>query len=116
MSSDRLRRLLRGKRLVVVIALSAVGLGLAARGGGDSGRPDPITVKREDLVLEVEVEGELAAMRSGELGPPAVNEWQFKIAFLAPEGSDVKKGEPVLGFTTETLQRLLDQKSAELAE
>src|SRR5262245_5442668 len=116
MSSDRLRRLFRRKRLIAVIALSVVGLGLAARGGGDAGRPDPVTVKRGDLVLEVEVECELAAVRSGELGPPAVNEWQFMIAFLAPEGSDVKKGEPVLGFTTETLQRLLDQKTAELAE
>jgi RND family efflux transporter MFP subunit len=116
MSSDLLRRILRHKRLLAVIAVSAAGLGLVARGGTDTGRPDPITVEREDLVLEVEVEGELAAVRSGELGPPAVNEWQFKIAFLAPEGSEVKKGEPVLGFTTETLQRLLDQKTAELAE
>jgi multidrug efflux pump subunit AcrA (membrane-fusion protein) len=94
----------------------AVGLlGLAARRGPD-GLPDPVTAKRDDLVLSVEMEGELGAVRSAEIGPPAVDEWEFKIAMMAPEGGAVKKGDPVLAFDTEKLQRLLDQKLAELKE
>lgn len=90
-------------------------MGLAAR-GGPGVLPDPVSVKRDDLVISVEMEGELMAVRSAEIGAPAVNEWEFKIAFMAPEGSTVKKGEPVLGFDVEKLQRLLDQKQAELRE
>jgi len=76
----------------------------------------PVAVTRGDLVLTVEVEGELAAVRSVELGVPPVAEVEFKIAFLAPEGTTVKKGEPVLRFDTEALQRLLAQKRAEYEE
>jgi multidrug efflux pump subunit AcrA (membrane-fusion protein) len=94
----------------------AVGLlGLAARRGPD-GLPDPVIAKRDDLVLSVEMEGELGAVRSSEIGPPAVDEWEFKIAMMAPEGGAVQKGDPVLAFDTEKLQRLLDQKLAELKE
>ena len=87
---------------------------LARRNPGDL--PEPIRVKRADLVLAVEMEGELAAVHSSEIGAPAVNEWEFKIVLMAPEGSVVKKGDPVLGFDTEKIQRLLDQKRAELKE
>ena len=40
----------------------------------------------------------------------------FKIAFLAPEGQAVKKGESVLRLDTEMLERQLAEKRAELAE
>jgi len=76
----------------------------------------PITVKRADLVLSAEVEGELVAVRSTELGVPPVAEMDFKIAFMAPEGTAVKKGESVLRFDTEALDRQLAQKRAELQE
>lgn len=78
--------------------------------------PDPVPVQRADLVLTVEMEGELIAVRSAEIGAPPNIEAELKIAFLAPEGSEVRKGDPVLGFDSEALQRLLDQKQAELAE
>ena len=55
-------------------------------------------------------------MRSVEIGAPPVAETEFKIGFLAPEGGEVKKGQPVLGFDTEQLTRVLEQKQAELAE
>ena len=76
----------------------------------------PIEVKKADLVLTVEVEGELAAVRSTEIGVPPVAEVDFKIAFLAPEGQAVKKGESVLRLDTEMLERQLAEKRAELAE
>ena len=105
--SPRSRRALLGLGALVLVAL-------ARRDPGDL--PEPIRVKRDDLVLAVEMEGELVAVRSSEIGAPAVNEWEFKIALMAPEGSEVKEGDPVLGFDTEKIQRLLDQKRAELKE
>ena len=82
-------------------------------------RPDvgaPVEVKRADLVLSVDVEGELAAVRSKEIGVPPVAEVDFKIAFLAPEGQQVKQGESVLRLDTEMLERQLAEKRAELQE
>jgi HlyD family secretion protein len=97
-----------------VLALAAVPLLGALR--AREGVLDPVTVKREDLVLTVDVEGELAAVRSTDIGAPPVTEVEFKISLLAPEGSPVKKGQPILGFDTEALQRQLVDKQAELAE
>jgi HlyD family secretion protein len=77
---------------------------------------NPIPVKRADLVQSVEVEGELNAVRSTEIGVPPVNYVEFKISFLIPEGTVVKKGQSVLGFDTEALQRQLVEKQAEFQE
>jgi len=77
---------------------------------------NPLPVKREDLVQRVEVEGVLAAVRSTEIGAPPVTEVEFKISLLVPEGTAVTKGQTVLGFDTEVLQRQLVEKQAELQE
>jgi len=76
----------------------------------------PIEVKRADLVLSVDVEGELAAVRQTEIGVPPIAEVDFKIAFLAPEGQQVKQGDSVLRLDTEPLERQLAEKRAELQE
>ncbi len=114
-SSDGWGRLRSRKALLASlgIVLGAIGI---ARARGTSDLPEPLEVRRGDLVLDVEVEGELLAVRSAELGPPASREWQLKISFLASEGKVVKKGEPVLGFDTQTLDRQLVEARAELAE
>lgn len=71
-------------------------------------------VRRDDLVLGIEVTGTLAAVESASVGPPVVPDfWDFKIAFLAPEGSEVRKGQPVVGFDTSVLQQTLLDKTAE---
>ncbi|HEY6551880.1 MAG TPA: HlyD family efflux transporter periplasmic adaptor subunit [Vicinamibacteria bacterium] len=106
----------RGRRGLVVagavVGLAALGLG-RGRGGEIT---NPVPVKREDLVQSVEVEGELTAVRSTEIGVPPVTFVEFKISFLVPEGTMVKKGQPVLGFDTEALQRQLVEKQAEFQE
>ncbi|HSP16452.1 MAG TPA: efflux RND transporter periplasmic adaptor subunit [Thermoanaerobaculia bacterium] len=72
---------------------------------------------RGDLVSGVDVTGTLAAVESDTLGPPQLPDvWDFKISMMAPEGSDVKKGAPVLAFDTSELQRRLDEKRAESDE
>jgi len=71
-------------------------------------------VTRGDLVTGVDVTGTLAALDSGSFGPPQLNNvWDFKIAMMAPEGTDVKTGQPVLGFDTTELQKRLEEKTAE---
>lgn len=65
-------------------------------------------VRRDDLVIGVDVEGELQAVDSTDtLPPPLPGVWNFKIAALAPEGSEIKKGDPLVGFdATEQIRDL----------
>jgi HlyD family secretion protein len=77
--------------------------------------PRPITVTREDLVVGVAVEGELRPVREISLGPPAAVEYQLKIAQLAPEGAEVEKGDPLIGFDTQQVRRQLEQVTSQLA-
>ncbi|HEV7919554.1 MAG TPA: efflux RND transporter periplasmic adaptor subunit [Thermoanaerobaculia bacterium] len=72
-----------------------------------------VRATRGDLVTGIDVTGTLAAVDSDSFGPPQLsNVWDFKISMMAPEGSDVKQGMPVLGFDTSELRRRLDEKSA----
>ena len=75
---------------------------------------DWIRASRGDLVTGFEVTGALASISSDSIGPPPLADiWDFKISMLAPEGADVKRGQPVLGFDTTDLQRRLEEKTAE---
>lgn len=101
------------KRLFLVVAALAVLAVLFFRqeGGTD---PEWGEVRREDLVVGVEVSGTLDAVASASLGPPPVlSQWDFKIAFMAPEGVMVQKGQPVLGFDTSELETTLLDASAD---
>ncbi|MEK6373935.1 MAG: efflux RND transporter periplasmic adaptor subunit [Acidobacteriota bacterium] len=73
-----------------------------------------VRVTRGDLVSGIDITGTLAAVDSGSFGPPQVADtWDFKISMLAPEGADIKKGQPVMAFDTTKLRERLDEKSAE---
>jgi multidrug resistance efflux pump len=73
-----------------------------------------VRVTRGDLVSGIDITGTLAAVDSGSFGPPQVGDmWDFKISMLAPEGTDIKKGQPVMAFDTSELRKRLDEKSAE---
>ena len=73
-----------------------------------------VRATRGDLVTGVDVTGTLAAIDSGSFGPPVVNDlWDFKISMMAPEGSEVTAGQPILAFDTTELRKRLDEKSAE---
>jgi HlyD family secretion protein len=117
---ERWRARLLRRRVVFAaagaLAALAAASALASLGGGAGDVLNPVTAKREDLVLSVDLEGELAAVRSTDIGAPPVTEVEFKISLLAPEGSAVKTGQPILGFDTEVLNRQLVDKQAELAE
>ena len=105
------------RRRAVLAGAAVVGvLALAGWQGSGTDVPNPIRVTRQDLVQTVQMEGELQAVHSTEIGVPPVQDAEFKIAFLVPEGTTVKKGQPVLAFDTEALQRQLVQKQAEFQE
>lgn len=97
---------------IVVLSLLAI----AALRPSHRAAIEPVRLERGDLVLSVDVEGELEAVRSREIGAPPVAEVEFKIAFLAAEGAEVGEEEAVLRFDTEALERLLAQKRAEYEE
>ncbi len=104
--------------LAVLGGVGIVGLplawSLAGRLGANGSGEAWAEVKREDLVLGVEVTGTLEATEAAYLGPPPVADlWDFKIAFLAPEGASVRAGQPVLGFDASELETTLLTVEAE---
>ncbi len=104
---------------VLVLAVAAALAGVWAFGGNRGSRSaaaeeEWAQVQRQDLVVGVDVAGTLSAVQSVALGPPQLPDvWDFKIAFLAPEGSEVRHGQPVLGFDTSTLENRLLETMAE---
>jgi HlyD family secretion protein len=112
--SPRQRRYTRFAAGGALLIGLAVGLWLVAGRAAASGAGDWAEVRRDDLVIGVPVAGTLSSVQSVRLGPPQVSQiWDFKIAFMAPEGSAVKAGQPVLGFDTSELERQLLDKQAE---
>jgi len=101
-----------GTAIAAAVIVAAVA---AARGpGGGAGWAE---VRRDDLVISVPVAGTLAAVDTVRLGPPATDRvWDFKIVFMAPEGTTVRRGQPVLGFDTSGLDKALRQAEAERDE
>lgn len=112
--SARLRKLL----LPVAAALFLIlGAGWTRNKLAADRQGEWVRVTRGDLVTGVDVTGTLAAVDSGVFGPPQISDqWDFKISMLAPEGSEVKIGQPVLAFDTTDLQKRLQEKSAEADE
>jgi multidrug efflux pump subunit AcrA (membrane-fusion protein) len=111
-----MRKLLR-PRVAIPLAIAAFFLlgGWTLRNKLAADRQgDWVRVTRGDLVTGVDVTGTLTAVDAGSFGPPQLDDvWDFKISMMAPEGAEVKKGQPILGFDTTELQKRLEQNSAE---
>jgi multidrug efflux pump subunit AcrA (membrane-fusion protein) len=97
------------------LALGVLGLGCGHR----AGEPPLAEVKRDALVVGIEVTGVLEAADSTDIKPPPLpNVWSFKIANLAPEGQEVAAGAPVIGFDASDQLRELEnmQNEAQAAQ
>jgi multidrug resistance efflux pump len=103
------RVLIAAAILLAILTVGAVRSKIAASHAGEW-----VKVRKDDLILGVDVTGELESMSSSSLGPPPTPDmWEFKISMLMPEGTDVKHGQPVLAFDTSDLRRRLDEFRAE---
>lgn len=84
-----------------------------------AGDVSTVEVKRDDLVIGVEVIGELEAVDSTDIKPPPIPDmWDFKIAQMATEGDEVKQGDPVIAFDGSEQMRELEnmQNEADAAQ
>ncbi len=114
---------LRAGALVAALALLAAG-GWVARRAAAVNEAGWVPVTRGDLTVGAEISGVLKAARASILGPPLIEGmWEYKISFLAPEGTDAEAGTPVLAFDSSQLERQLlerrndgEQAETELAQ
>lgn len=96
--------------LVAATAAALLFLGTSGRS-----RREWVEVRRGDLALKIPIEGNLMSVDAYQLGPPATRGiWDFRIAWMAPEGSDVTAGTPVLRFDASELEKRLVERRAEL--
>lgn len=103
------RRALGVGLLLVLAAAGAVAYTVQGEAGSW------VRVERGDLVVGVEVEGELRAVESAIISPPQMrHRVDFKIAWMAPEGSQVRADEPVLRFDTTQIDRSLQQFESQM--
>lgn len=99
-------------KLAALLALAALAT-LSCAHTPDRGE-DWVAARRDDLKLQVDVSGTMRAVKSDVLGPPDLPDvWDYKIAFMAPEGAAVKKGDVVIGFDDSQLSRTLQEKQNE---
>lgn len=100
--------------LALVVAVALFGLWAFSGSRSASAEEKWAEVQRQDLVVGIAVTGTLGAVQTVELGPPQIpNSWDFKIAFMAPEGSEARQGQPVLGFDTSQLENTLLETMAQ---
>jgi len=97
---------------VRALALALALLGSACRVGPS--KETTVTVERGELVIDVDVAGTLESVTSLRVGPPPLaGVWNYKIAMMAEEGTEVAKDAPVVAFDITDLQRRLERKTAE---
>ncbi|WP_299806101.1 efflux RND transporter periplasmic adaptor subunit [uncultured Shewanella sp.] len=83
-----------------------------------TGCGDEVVTQVESGVLDqqIEVTGELVSANTVNLKPPVLRRvWQYQVKMLAPEGSQVQKGDRVAQLDTSALTQRLSVKSANLA-
>jgi multidrug resistance efflux pump len=81
-----------------------------AAGGGRAASVEPGS-------LPLQLEGEIASRRATAIAPPQIPEvWQFNLARLAPEGSQVRSGDAIAVFEAPDLKPKLDSKQSLLKE
>lgn len=96
------------KNLVIALCLSLV----VACGSDAPSTP----AQFEDVSLSLSTTGELASSETIEVGPPFVKRtWQYKISFIIPEGTWVKKGDLIVGFDAQQQHERLRTSKNKLA-
>jgi biotin carboxyl carrier protein len=108
------RRRGRDRGHVVRAALLALVLAACTRTDADL---DLAPVERADLVIAVDVTGALEAVDSTDVRAPTfAYHTSFKIAWLVPDGGEVKAGDKVVAFAEDELDRNLEGLHGDAAE
>lgn len=90
----------------------AVSLGLLLLAGCS---PAPETSSSQQQRQQVRATGQLAAASFFTVSPPSVSRmWQYNIREMAPEGTLLQQGMPVIAFDSQTVQDELRNKNIEL--
>ena len=74
---------------------------------------ETVEVLRTDLVRYVDVVGELEATSTTPVRPPVIEQWRFKIAYLAADGQSVEAGDRLIAFDVDELTRRLEAAKRE---
>jgi HlyD family secretion protein len=103
-----------GWLLAALLGVGALAVAIPRARGDAEG--EWATVERRDLERSVAISGLLEATSSADLRPPQVRDvYNFTISFMAPEGSELRSGDPALGFDASQLDQKLIQARADLA-
>lgn len=98
---------------VVVLAVAAAACFSGYRSDRDDGA---LRVRRGTFVRSVVLTGEIRAARGEELAVPRLPQWQTSIKWIAPEGTEVKKGDRVVELDNSTFSSTLDAKRQAVAQ
>lgn len=97
-------------RLTRIAMLALVFTGCASSDASS----DWVDVKRDSLILGVDIEGTLEGVDSDVFGPPVVpRKWNFKLSRLALEGEAVERGAMLMMFDGSELRQQLMEKQNE---
>jgi multidrug efflux pump subunit AcrA (membrane-fusion protein) len=107
------------RKLLLIIAVAVLISGsawrLVSRAKSDAANLE--TVRRGDLTLEIPIIGTLNAARSVDITAPISNDPHFfKIARMAPEGSQVEAGQMVMELDTQEINQKLREYQTELGK
>lgn len=101
--------------VLLVVALVTVAAWLVPRvRGGQNGEIPTVGVERTDFERRVRAEGVLSAVRATPLGPDPAIRRSLRIAWMAPDGSRVKAGDPVVRLDPTELEEQLESAQGEL--
>lgn len=98
-----------GLAAAAIAALIALGAFLPlSRPGGAGGADVPtLRIERVEFVRSVPAQGDLQAVQATPISVPSGVPGPFRIGWLAPDGSLVKKGDVVIRFDPSTLEKRL---------
>jgi HlyD family secretion protein len=112
---NRRRILIAVIPLIVACVAAAVWSGWRMRGVQAAGALPTVPVRRGEFVVVVRCRGELKARRSIQIAAP-VNVPELRIVWLAPAGTNVKEGDPVIRFDPSSAKQQLQEKQAALQQ
>jgi HlyD family secretion protein len=109
------RRIWVGGALILLVAAAVARLTIQVMTAAGEGRIPTTHVARGDIEVAVRTQGDLRAIRSGMLVAPSTG-GSLQIVRIAPSGTYVKAGEPVIDFDTSEQEFNVAQSESELGE